>query len=257
MGRGIGLWVVALLGFAAVARAQEADPTAERLDNAKQTFFAKETAFREGVLKELGSRRDRLVKQGSIAAADRVESDIAAFEADNNVRLQPPPSRNLLRQRDDARSAMVAAYQKAIESYTKRNLKDQADAIEAELVRFRKDNGIVSLSDLLTAGTTLRGEYAFLTGAKRIGTLELTIKARDGKRFRGTHDARTAGKSAFVQEVVGIIDGDRLMYQSDNSAVRFQVQGVVSGSQINAEFLGVDNQSRARCTLKLPSIGED
>jgi hypothetical protein len=84
-----------------------------------------------------------------------------------------------------------------------------------------KAGGQRTLSDILTEGTTIRGDYRFSTGNRGSGEWSLTIKERMGKKFKGLYTVRQLqpekGEGAEA-DAEGEIDGDRITFRPVNTA---------------------------------------
>ena len=112
--------------------AQESDPIAERLEKAKRSLEDKENEFHADVLERLHATQERATKAGNKRLLDQVESDRLAFEKDGTIPVSIRTS-DFIGKRSAARRSLVAAYEKAIADYTKKQRKSEADAVELEL----------------------------------------------------------------------------------------------------------------------------
>ena len=96
-----------------------------------------------------------------------------------------------------------------------KELQDQLKGGESKPMTTRR-----TLADLLTVGTTVRGDYRFREGNKARGDWTLTIKEIKGKMFKGIYTAKethpTNGPGSEV-EAEGEIDGDRLTFKIVNT----------------------------------------
>lgn len=255
MTRVLSLLPAACLGLALIqARAQDVDLIATSLDKAKAAYDTRDKAYREGVLKELQTRYERLAKKGAVADSKQVEAQIAEFEKNPDARPSSSLPQALRKKRSDALRGMIEAYRKAVVDNTKARQKDKADEVEREMADFKKSHGVYSLSDVLSPGAVLEGDLVFMARQQNHGELRLTITERMGKRFMGRHRVRFAGnpKPAEV-EVRGEIDGDSFRYETVDRANYFTVGGALNDDRIDAEFNNPTRKTQARCTLKVPA----
>jgi hypothetical protein len=147
-----------------------------------------------------------------------------------------------------------------------KKLKERADALEAKLKQaekendaLRKDNEILkakvgekrTLYDRIPAGTVLAGDYKFTSTTKLPnGELVLTIKERDGKKFKGTHVA-TSKDGTLTADIEGVINGDTLTYSRVNSVELFTVEATLKGETLECKFTDA-NRLKADMKLKVP-----
>jgi len=86
-----------------------------------------------------------------------------------------------------------------------------------------------TLADILTVGTTIRGDYRFRGPNKSTGEWTLIVKELNGKKFKGIYTATQTtpnkGKGTEV-EVEGEIDGDRLTFSTVNTT---KIQATATG----------------------------
>lgn len=91
--------------------------------------------------------------------------------------------------------------------------------------------GARSLSELLPAGTVLKGGYRATQGGGH-GEITVTISERDGKKFKAT----TVARQMKDNKDVGTVDGE--------------IEGVIDGARLTYKNIGAANKVNASLTLK-------
>jgi hypothetical protein len=112
------------------------------------------------------------------------------------------------------------------------------------------------LSDMLTEGVTISGDFRFI-GIDKKGDWALTIKKRSGKDFTGIYTAKQtsppppAGTQPIEVEAKGEIDGDRLTFSITNTAKsRATASGFHDKGTIDLDWAG--QSGKAKMTAKAP-----
>lgn len=113
-----------------------------------------------------------------------------------------------------------------------------------------------TLSDMLTEGVTISGDFRFTDGIRK-GDWTLTVKKRSGKDFTGIYTAKqtspppAAGSQPMEVEAKGEIDGDRLTFSITNTAKsRATASGFHDKGTIDLDWAG--QSGKAKMTAKAP-----
>jgi hypothetical protein len=132
-----------------------------------------------------------------------------------------------------------------------RKLNDRIELLEAKLELAEKEIALLrreidglkpkgevakrALSELLSDGTLLSGDYKFANAKVPPGEVTVTIKSRDGQKFKGTHAAVTKNIRTTA-EIEGEIDGNRIAYKRIGTGPKFGVTGTMNGETVECEF---------------------
>lgn len=132
----------------------------------------------------------------------------------------------------------------------------EMEAMKKEIEILKGRNGLGgrerarTLSDILQDGATIAGDFRFTNVKVAPGEISLTVKDREGKKFRGTYRAKSH-QSEFVSDVEGEITGDQITFKGVKSVHKFTVTGAVKGESLPCTFVD-DDGGRAEMTFKLP-----
>ena len=130
----------------------------------------------------------------------------SAQDADEVARLKR--ENDLLKRENAVRTKEIEQLKKEIEQLKAGGAKAQPAAKPG------------TLADLLTEGTTIRGDYRFRAGIKATGDWSLTIKELKGKKFKGVHTAKETSPNkgeGSEFEAEGEIDGNQLKFTIVNT----------------------------------------
>ncbi len=105
-----------------------------------------------------------------------------------------------------------------------------------------------TLSELLSDGAVLPGDFRFLNAKISAGEVTVTIKSRNGKQFRGMHYAKNKEGELNV-EIEGEINANRFGYKAINTAHKFTVTGILKGESLECIFVNSAGE-KASMTLK-------